>query len=224
MPSEHGPLVKRLGLTRGADDPTGLHRGEIVEIELVADRTGIGTEGARRAAERMLDAEQVEHVMVVGIAGGMGATPIGALVVPEVVIDHATGRELRPSHLGNHPVAGRLVTSDEFLIDPAVVDRLVADGVVAVDMETAAVGMTCEDRGVSWSVVRVVSDLATDHVDDAVLRMTNPDGSPNLPAAARFVLTKPWRVPQLARLAKGATAAARRAADAAADALVASGR
>jgi nucleoside phosphorylase len=221
MPSEHGPLVRRLELRRDPSDPSGLHRGAHATITLVADRTGIGTAGARRATARMLDTEGVEHVMVVGIAGGIGATRVGDLVVPEAVVDHATGREFRASPLGGHPVGGTIVTSDEFLVDPVIVTRLVDDGVVALDMETAAVAEVCEERGVSWSAVRVISDLATDHVDDSVLRMTNPDGTPNPVAALRFVITKPWRVPRLARLAKDATAAARAAADAAAAALAA---
>jgi adenosylhomocysteine nucleosidase len=219
MPSEHAPLVRRLGLTRADDDPTGPHRGRIAEMVLVADRTGIGTAGARDAARRMLEQEHVDHVMVVGIAGGVGATRVGDLVVPEQVVDHATGRAYRPAPLGDHPVAGTIVTSDEFLVDPVVVARLVDEGVVALDMETAAVAEVCEASDVPWSVVRVISDLATDHVDDSVLQLTNADGTPNTAAALRFVVTKPWRIPRLARLAKGATAAARAAADAAADAL-----
>lgn len=221
MPSEHAPLVRRLGLSRAPDDPTGLHRGTHAGVTVVVDRTGIGTDGARRTTRRLLDTEPVEHVMVVGIAGGIGATRVGDLVVPEVVVDHATGREYRASPLGAHPAAGTIVTSDELLVDPVVIGRLVDDGAIALDMETAAVAEVCEARGVPWSAVRVISDLATDHVDDSIMQLTNPDGTPNPTAALRYVLTKPWHVPRLAKLAKGATAAARRAADAAAEALAA---
>jgi adenosylhomocysteine nucleosidase len=218
MPSEHAPLVRRLGLSRAGDDPTGLHRGTHAGVTVVVDRTGIGTEGARRTTQRLLDTEPVEHVMVVGIAGGIGTTRVGDLVVPEVVVDHATGREFRSSPLGGQ-AAGIIVTSDELLVDPVIVARLVDDGAIALDMETAAVAEVCEARGVPWSAVRVISDLATDHVDDSIMQLTNPDGTPNPGAALRYVLTKPWHVPRLAKLAKGATMAARRAADAAADAL-----
>jgi nucleoside phosphorylase len=216
MPSEHAPLVRRLALTRDRDDPTGRYRGAHAAISLVAERTGIGTEGARRATGWLIDSEPVEHVMVVGIAGGIGATRVGDVVLPAAVVDHASGREFRSTPLGGHEVAGTIVTSDELLVDPVVVARLVDDGAVALDMETAAVAEVCEERGVPWSAVRVISDLATDHVDDSILQLTNPDGTPNTAAALRFVLTKPWRVPRLARLAKGATAAARAAADVAA--------
>jgi hypothetical protein len=46
-----------------------------------------------------------------------------------------------------------------------------------------------------------------------------PDGSPNLLALARFVLTQPRRIPQLVRLGHGARAATRAAAGAALAAL-----
>jgi adenosylhomocysteine nucleosidase len=219
MPSEHAPLVRRLGLSRAADDPTGLHRGTHAGITVVVDRTGIGTEGARRTTQRLLDTEPVEHVMVVGIAGGIGTTRVGDLVVPEVVVDHATGREYRSTPLGGRPAAGTIVTSDELLVDPVLVARLVDEGAIALDMETAAVAEVCDARGVPWCAVRVISDLATDHVDDSVMQLTNPDGTPNTGAALRYVLTNPWHVPRQAKLAKGANLAARRAADAAADAL-----
>ena len=60
--------------------------------------------------------------------------------------------------------------------------------------------------------------MATDHPDDAVLSLAKPDGSPNGPAIAKFILTKPWRIPMLAKLQQGAKLAATNAARAAATA------
>jgi len=216
MPSEHAPLVRRLALTRLDDDPTRRHRGSAAGIALVVDRTGIGTRGARLVTARLLDEEQVDHVMVVGIAGGIGATRVGDLVIPERVVDQATGRSYRATRLAGPEPRGVIATSDEIVVDPAQVAALLADGVVALDMETAAVAEVCEARGVPWSAVRAISDLATDHVDDTVLRLTNPDGSPKVGAALRYVAGHPGQIPRLARLARGATTAARTAADAAA--------
>lgn len=151
--------------------------------------TGIGMHAAKRATDRLLDAMPVDRVLVVGIAGDVG-----------------------PSRVGGAPARGTLATSDEFLVDPATLEHLARDGVIALDMETSAVAAVCEARGTPWSVVRAISDRTDDHPDDAVLGLAKPDGSPNLPAAARFVLAHPWRVPQLARLARDARAAATSAA------------
>ena len=87
-------------------------------------------------------------------------------------------------------------------------------------METAAVAEVCEKRGCRWSVFRGISDRADGGGADAdVLRLAGPDGRGNLPAVARFVLTQPWRIPELARLAWGMSRATKCAASAALRAL-----
>ena len=211
MPSEFGPLVKALALHRGESGVTGAAG----PIELVAAKTGIGTRRAAEATERLLDTAAVDHVMVVGIAGGMGSSKVGDVVFPEVVVDKATGAEYRPSPL--HPVEshGRLVTHDDFDMQPAERDALVADGFIAVDMETSAVAGVCERRGVSWSAVRSISDLVGVTPGD-VIGLANPDGTPNVGASIRYLLTKPWRIPRLVRLGLDARGAANAAAAAAA--------
>src|SRR5689334_10167061 len=110
MPSEFSPLVKAFALQRGDSE----YRGTAGPIELVAGKTGIGTKLAAEATERMLDTGDVEHVMVVGIAGGMGPSRVGDIVYPEVVVDKATGAEYRPSPLSEVVSRGRLVTHDDF--------------------------------------------------------------------------------------------------------------
>jgi adenosylhomocysteine nucleosidase len=214
MPSEFAPLVKALALRRGESG----YAGAAGPIELVAGKTGIGTKLAAEATERMLDAFAVDHVMVVGIAGGMGASQVGDLVYPEVVVDKASGAEFRPAPLGDVESRGRLVTHDDFDMQPAERDALVADGFIAVDMETAAVAGVCERRGVRWSAVRSISDLVGVTPGD-VIGLANPDGTPNVGASVRYLLTKPWRIPRLVRLGLDARNAADGAAAAAAAAL-----
>jgi nucleoside phosphorylase len=219
MPSELAPVIKAFTLTKSSASDPVRYEGRIGDTEIVATKTGIGTAGAKQATEAILDATGADHVMVVGIAGGVGPTvKIGDLVFPEVVIDKASGRELRPTHLGAPTARGTIVTSDDFLIEPGQVERMTADGVIALDMETSAVALVCEERGTDWSVIRAISDMATDHPDDAVLGLAKPDGSPNGPAIAKFLLTKPWRIPMLAKLQQGAKLAASNAARAAASA------
>lgn len=214
MPSEFGPLVKALSLQRG--EP--LFTGSVGPIELVAAKTGIGTRLAAEATERLLATAAVDHVMVVGIAGGMGASRVGDLVFPEVVVDKATGTEYRPSPLHDVKSQGRLVTHDDFDMQPAERDALAADGFVAVDMETAAVAGVCERRGVRWSAVRSISDLVGVTPGD-VIGLANPDGTPNVGASVRYLVTKPWRIPRLVRLGLDAQRAASGAAAAAARSL-----
>jgi adenosylhomocysteine nucleosidase len=217
MPSEFAPLVKALSLQRTESGYTGAAGS----IELVAAKTGIGTRLAALATEKLLDAGRIDHVMVVGIAGGMGASKVGDLIYPEVVVDKDSGTEYRPSPLGEVPSQGRLVTHDDFDMQPAECQALVAAGFIAVDMETAAVAGVCERRGVKWSTVRAISDLVGVTPGD-VIGLANPDGTPNVGASIRYLVTKPWRIPKLVRLGMNSKAAANGAAAAAARLLNAS--
>ena len=134
MPSEFQPLVKALGLTRG---DTG-YAGTAGAITLVAAKTGIGTQRAAAATTQLLDAQTVDHVMVVGIAGGMGPSRVGDVIVPEVVVDKVSGAEFRPAPLGGAEARGRLVTHDDFDMSNGERDALVAAAARAVPMPVFA--------------------------------------------------------------------------------------
>lgn len=210
------PLRRRLRLRK-----TGLgYAGRVGDRAVTAVVTGMGTALAGAATARLLDAVDVEWVIVVGIAGAIdNQMPIGTLVLPQLVISGADGAEHRPTPLGAglaDAAHGKLWTTNELVLDPAVHADLRADGVVALDMETAAVAKVCDERGVSWSVVRAISDRAGDGTVDAeILALSHPDGSPNFSAVARYLVRRPNAIPRLFRLAKGSRLATERAADAA---------
>jgi adenosylhomocysteine nucleosidase len=221
MRSELLPLVRLLALRRSGSGRNAFHSGAVGRLEIVAVQTGIGIQAAASAVERVLDAGATEHVVVVGVAGGIGATvAIGDLVVPETVVDLDTGARFRPAPLGETAPRGSLLTSDVLLTDAAEFARFEREGAVAIDMETAAVAAVCERRGCPWSVFRSISDHTSDgSIDQAVFGMTGPDGEAKPAAVARFLLTQPWRIPQLARLARGLKLATNTAAAAAVRAL-----
>lgn len=208
MPSELAPIVKALTLEPGHD---GLRSGRIGRAEVVAIRTGMGMARAEAAASRVIDAHQPDHVIVVGIAGGVGDTGVGALICPEAVVDGRTDTRYASTPLGERG-GGVVSSSDEFVVDPTALGDLVAAGVRAVDMETGAVAAVCHARGVPWSAIRVISDRAADHPDAAVFGLANADGSPNPRAALAFMVRNPRRIPQLLRLGRDAQRAARAAA------------
>lgn len=221
MRSELRPLMHFLSLKPSGTGDRSLLWCTFGRAEIVATTTGIGTQAAARKAEMVLDASPIDHLVVVGIAGGIGpSVDIGDLVVPELVIDLSTRLEYRPSILGSTELRGMLATSDEVPIDLAEVARLERQGVIAVDMETAAIAAVCERRRCPWSVFRAISDRADDgSTDAAVFGLAGPDGEADLPAVLRFVFTNPKRVPQLVRLARGLSLAANVAASAAISAL-----
>jgi adenosylhomocysteine nucleosidase len=101
---------------------------------------------------------------------------------------------------------------------PALRER----GVIALDMETAAIAMVCEEHGIPWTVFRAISDRATDgSVSDEVFHLSKPDGTPDPAAVLRFLARHPGRLPRLLRMGRGARTATRRAAEAALAALAA---
>jgi adenosylhomocysteine nucleosidase len=218
MPMELRPLRRRLGLRK-----SGLgYAGRIGDRAVIAVITGIGPALADAATARLLDAVDIDLVIVVGIAGAVESqTPIGTLVLPQLVINGTDGSAHRPKPLRTGTAHGKLWTTDELLLDPAVHADLRAQGVVALDMETAAVAKVCEERGVPWSVVRAISDRAGDgSLDAEILGLSHPDGRPNFSAVARYLVRQPAALPRLIRLAKGARLATEQAAETAINALM----
>lgn len=212
MPSELRPLIKALSLQRVKPDDKSMYVGVAGDTELVATTSGMGTKLAAEATERLLDTTPVDHVLIVGIAGGMGTAKVGDLITPTVVVDKDSGREFAPDYLDDAPTPqGKLVTHDDFDMGPNEKDRLVADGFVAVDMETAAVAAVCVARGVKWSPVRVISDLVGVTPGD-VIDLANADGSPNMKAGILYLLKHPTRIPKMLRLGRESMAAANKAA------------
>lgn len=202
MRSELRPLVRLLSLKQSRSGDRSLLWGTLGRAEIVATTTGIGPRAATHAVEKVLDSIPLHHLVVVGIAGGIGpSVNIGDLVVPELVIDLATGAEYRPSVMGDTEARGTLVTSNKVIVDRAEAARLERQGAIAVDMETAAIAAICESRACTWSVFRAISDRAGDgSIDPALLGLAGPDGEPNVPALLRFVLTNPRRLPYLVQL------------------------
>jgi adenosylhomocysteine nucleosidase len=217
MPMELTPLKKKLSLDKASVGSLDAHTGSLAGRPVVAIVTGMGTELAAAGVERLLEAMEVERVVVVGITGAVDdEIPIGTLILPEVVVHSGTGAEYRPERLGPGVPNGRMWTTDELIVDLDVIAGLRADGVVSLDMETAAIAAVCDRRSLPWSVFRAISDRATDgSVNEEVFRLSNQDGTPNAKAVASYVLRHPGRVPAMARMAKHAKRATEQAADAA---------
>jgi nucleoside phosphorylase len=214
MQPELQPIVRRLDM----EGDGSLYRGVTSDgVEVVAMLTNIGMANGASAAKRMLD-QRVDHLMVVGIAGGGGARAraVGAGVVPEVVVRRGSEREFRPTFVGDIVPNGTLSCGDDLITDPAVLSVMAADGVIAVDMETAAIAEVCEDANLPWSVFRGISDFAgAGLVDAALFALTKLDGTADQPALAKYLEENPGRREVLVRLAKDTNRATEAAAAAA---------
>ncbi len=222
MPMEIKPLVRKLSLHKTTIGGGPAYEGKLPDgRDVVAIVTGMGTKFATEGTERLLNALNVDRVLVVGITGAVeNETPIGTLVLPETVVNSHTGAEYKPAPIGKGTPSGTMWTTDVLLTDPDHIAGLREKGVVSLDMETAAIAEACEKRKVPWSVFRVISDRATDgSIDEEVFHLSNQDGTPRPGAVAKYFATHPWKVPQMAKLAKGAKMATERAVDAALEAV-----
>jgi adenosylhomocysteine nucleosidase len=217
MRQELAPVVRALKLQKSTLGGRTVHTGKIGTVDIVATMIGMGTERARRATTDLLEAATYEHVVVLGVAGGIAhEIELGDLVVPEVVVDRSTGSEHRQTALGHHVPAGTIATGDDLLDDEHEFARLIEGGVVALDMETSAVAQVCEARGVPWSAFRGISDRPRDGlVDQAVFALGKDDGTADLVAVAKYLAADPRRVKVLSRLARDLQVATTAAAAAA---------
>jgi adenosylhomocysteine nucleosidase len=217
MPMELTPLKRKLSLEKTRVGLVEIHIGLLGERPVVAIVTGIGTALATAGLERLVETIDVERVVVVGITGAVGnETPVGTLILPEVVVNSTTGAEYRPDRLGEGKPSGKMWTSDVLITDLDVIGCLRAKGVVSLDMETAAVAEVCERRNIPWSVFRVISDHVTDgSVNEEVFRLSNQDGTLSARAVTAYLLKHPRRIPGMARMARGVKSATNHAAAAA---------
>ncbi len=208
MPIELRRLVRRLHLRPLRVGGLAVRTGHAGTTPVVASVVGVGPAAAREATGRLLDALPVARVLMIGVAGGVSPSlPVPAVMVPERVVDHETGEALQPDHSPGVQPAGTLLTCAT--ISTGVhADQLRADGVDAVDMETAAVGSVCRARGVRWSAYRSISDtLDSGLVDEEILTILRPGGGIDPVGVARLLARRPSSVRRLVRLGRDTTAA-----------------
>jgi adenosylhomocysteine nucleosidase len=220
MPLELQAIVRAFGLRGGEDG--GRWTGRVGHSDITAVHIGMGPPLTRVATARLFDDTQpdhvaVDHVMIAGICGGLHPDlEVGTLVNPELVTEHSTGATYRHHPPGDAPRTGTLMTTEGATLDHELSRRFLAEGCLAVDMETSAVAEVCEARGCPWSVYRCIGDRFFDGLlDQRVLDLTNQDGSGNVAEIERLLAAEPDLADTLAQLGRDATRAARLAAEAA---------
>src|SRR5262245_31690047 len=83
MPNELAPFVAKFGAMNEeslGDRP--LYRGSLGDVEVLATQTGMGTDFATEVTDRVLERFEVDHVIAIGIAGGVEGVEIGEVLSP----------------------------------------------------------------------------------------------------------------------------------------------
>ena len=114
MPIELEPLARTLALTETRDRRRARCTKERSTVATSSRSSPAWAPSSRpRARARLLDAVPVRWVLVVGITGALeNETPIGTLVLPEIVVNSETGREFRPAPLADGTPAGKMWTTN----------------------------------------------------------------------------------------------------------------
>jgi nucleoside phosphorylase len=222
MPLEMAAITAAFGLHPGGQEIEAPWKGRVGGSEVTAVHIGMGPARTRAATLGLLerglpDRGNVDHVMIAGICGGLDPDlPVGTLVNPEILVEHATGLSYRHRPPGDTPLRGKLITTETVSLDVELSLRFFADGCLAVDMESSAVAEVCEARRVPWSVYRCIGDRHFDGLLDArLVALTNPDGSGDRAAIAKLLAEEPGVAAKLERLRGDTARAAELAAEAA---------
>jgi adenosylhomocysteine nucleosidase len=180
--------------------------------------SGVGPQPAR-AAGKLLLKHGVTALVSWGCAGALDPrlTP-GYLVLPTHVIgfDHvaipvnATWHRRLYARLADQLDISTeaLVTSEKVVTTPAAKHRLLAQfQAVAVDMESAALGLLAQEHQMPFLAIRAVADTATMTVPQLALQIFDPAGQLRLLTFLIGLLKSPQEGPALLRLARNFRAA-----------------
>jgi adenosylhomocysteine nucleosidase len=115
---------------------------------------GIGGEAARRAAEAVIAIFQPTVIYSVGFAGALDSSlKVGDIVQPARVVNALDG-----SSLSLKDSDGALISFGSVASPEQKVKLRESYGAQAVDMEAAAVGRVAELHGVSFGIIKAISD------------------------------------------------------------------
>jgi adenosylhomocysteine nucleosidase len=171
--------------------------------------TGMGVEAARQAITSALDRARPGLLLTAGFAGGLHP----ALRVGDIVYEATAAPELEPC-LREVGRSVRFATTDHVVCTAAEKRELrKRSGADAVEMESTAVRALCQEAGVPWAMVRVISDAAEDALPLAFDRCVDRRGRVLVGAVLRECARQPSVIPGLIRLRRVTRRAAERLAE-----------
>lgn len=221
MPSELGPLVHRLNLTAQGDHWIA----EVQGMRLVAVCCGIGARRMEAGLDAVIARHAPQALILAGMSGGLcPELEAGRAVrVRWVVNPEGEGYDLGEAASPPLPVtgaalrdAGRSLVTVKRAVRTPVDKQALGEQARAclVDMETLTVAAAAAKSGLPLTVIRAVSDPVYVTLPPGVLAWLKGDGSPNVAAAMRGLLRRPWILPAVVRLARHSKLAANALADA----------
>lgn len=183
----NGASVDRLYGRRRARGRRGAVAAQVVQ-------TGIGSEAAGWAAERVLSTETWSAVLSVGFAGALGAARVGDLLIATEVLEIGHGSDTATArracahalcktaasaavHAALPAQSGPLATVPTVVVSARRKTELgAATRAIGLDMESAAVAAAAAAHAVPFLAVRAVSDRADEDLPPSFNDFLVPGG------------------------------------------------
>jgi adenosylhomocysteine nucleosidase len=225
LKAESQPIRARLS-NREALPGSGGERGRIADVPVALVTTGMGMRRSRSSAARAMDSlPGIDLVLISGVAGGLrDDLTVGQVVLsqrlltcrnddfqPEQIVDPRTewtGRFATALAASGIPcAAGPTMTSRRPIATSAGKQRAYVEsgGAISVDMESAAIALEAERRGLPFVCMRTILDTASEDVVGAGL--VDQGGRVRPLAAAKALVTDPRMIIGVVHLVKNLRAA-----------------
>lgn len=157
LQSEVSPLVS--GWSRESLVSGGKAISCFASNDVVAAAGGIGAQSSEQAARVLVERYRPELLISAGFAGSLiEDLKTGSIVVPEVVIDAATGTQYRCEPLALGELQGVLVTDVDVAGKHAKAGLAHKFHASIVDMEAAGVARVAREKGIAFCCVKAISD------------------------------------------------------------------
>lgn len=163
---------------------------------------GMGTERVTLAVQAAMAARPVTSLISVGLAGACDpALRVGDVVWAGVVVDAKSGERY------NDALYTQVIVTAQTVAGVKEKRRLYESyGASAVDMEAATVARLAEARGVSFQVLKAISDEADFEMQE-LARFATKDGQFRAVAFAAYAAVRPRLWPRMAALARNSNRA-----------------
>jgi adenosylhomocysteine nucleosidase len=210
LKAESYPIRARLSDSAAlVDSGLDAYQGRIAGVPVALIATGMGMRRSRISSERAMDSlHGVDLVLISGVAGGLrDDLTVGQVVLserlltcrddfqPKLVVDAPTQWLSRFTAAleatGISYVAGPTITSRRPIITSADKHHahLQSGGAISVDMESTAVALEAERRGLPFVCMRTILDTASEDVIGA--RLIDQNGRVRPLTAAKALITNP---------------------------------
>lgn len=155
--SELAPLVS--GWSRESLVAGGKSISCFASSDVVAAIGGIGAQSSEQATRVLVERYRPELLVSTGLAGALiRDLKVGTVIVPEFVIDAATGAQYRCETLDQGQAKAVLVTDVDVVGEHAKAGLAQRFHASIVDMEAAGVARVAREKGIAFGCIKAVSD------------------------------------------------------------------